>query len=260
MSERPRLGIFKFTSCDGCQVSILNLEDDLLELAERFDIAHFLEASSRVEDGPYDVALIEGSITTERDVERIRRIRENTAQLITIGACATAGGIQALRNVADLAEWREHVYPHPEWIEVLATSTPIREHVKVDYEIHGCPVDKLQVLRVISRALLGAEPDLPGASVCLECKRKGNVCVMVARQIPCMGPVTRAGCGAICPSMGRDCYACFGPADDTNVGALADRLAALGLRRRSVARKLRGITGYSPEFRRVADHLENRDG
>lgn len=259
MSDRPRLAVFKFTSCDGCQVSILNLEDELLEIAERFDVAHFLEASSRVEDGPYDLALVEGSISTERDIDRIQRIRESSAQLITIGACATTGGIQALRNVADAGEWRRHVYPSPEWIDALPTCTPISEHVRVDYEIHGCPVDKLQVLRVISRALLGAQPDLPGASVCLECKRRGNVCVMVARQIPCMGPVTRAGCGAICPSMGRDCYACFGPADDPNVEPLADRFAELGMRRRSVARKLRGITGYSREFRRVADRLESRD-
>ena len=260
MSRRPRLAVFKFTSCDGCQLSILNLEDELLELAERFDVAHFLEASSRREDGPYDVALVEGSISTPHDAERIRRIRENSVCLITIGACATAGGIQALRNVADLAEWKSHVYPHPEWVEALATSTPIRDHVSVDYEIHGCPVAGPQVLRVLSRALLGAQGDLPGTSVCMECKRRGTVCVMVARGIPCMGPVTRAGCGAICPSLGRDCYACFGPADDANPEPLADRMAALGVRRRSVARKLRGITGYSPEFRRMADHLENRRG
>jgi len=259
MSERPRLGIFKFTSCDGCQVSILNLDAQLIELAERFDVAYFAEASSRLEDGPYDVALVEGSVSTEHEIEQIRRIRAGAAQLITIGACATSGGIQALRNVASMAEWLEQSYPHPKWIDALEKSTPISAHVPVDYEIHGCPVDKLQVLRVLSRALLGATPDLPGSSVCLECKRQGNVCVLVARQMPCMGPVTRAGCGAICPSMGRDCYACFGPTDDPNVDALADQLLALGLRRRNVARRFRGITGNEPAFRRLADRLENRD-
>lgn len=259
MNERPRLAVFKFASCDGCQVSVLNLEEAFLELAERFEVALFLEASSRSDDGPYDVALVEGSITTPADAERICRIRERTRTLITIGACATAGGIQALRNVADVAEWRRHVYPRPEWIEALATSTPIAEHVRVDHQIHGCPVNPEQVLRVLTRALLGTRPDLPGASVCLECKRRGNVCVMVAKDIPCMGPVTRAGCGAICPSLGRDCYACFGPSDDPNGEQLAQRFLTLGLRRRSVARRFRGLEGWSPAFRRVADRLEGRD-
>lgn len=259
MSPRPRLGVFKLTSCDGCQVSLLNLDEAFLELAERFEVAFFLEASSRSDEGPYDVALVEGSISTAHDAERIRRIRERSRTLVSIGACATAGGIQALRNVADVAEWRRHVYPHPEWIDTLATSTPIAEHVPVDHEIHGCPVDPGQVLRVLTRALLGTTPDLPGGSVCLECKARGNVCVMVARGVPCMGPVTRAGCGAICPSLGRDCYACFGPSEDPNGEALAQRFATLGLRRRSVARRFRSLAGHHPEFRRVADRLEGRD-
>lgn len=260
MSARPRVAVFKFASCDGCQVSILNLEDELITLAEHLDFAFFLEASSRAEPGPYDVALVEGSVTTEHDARRIRSIREQTGTLITIGACATAGGIQALRNVADVEQWKRDVYPRPEWIQALPTSTPISDHVEVDYEIHGCPVDNRQVLRVLSRALLGTTPDLPGSSVCLDCKRRGTVCVMVARGIPCMGPVTRSGCGGLCPAMGRDCYGCFGPAEDANVEPLADRFRELGLRRRGVARKLRGITGHSPAFRRMADHLEGRDG
>jgi len=256
--ERPRLAVFKFASCDGCQVSILNLEKELLDLAERFQIVHFLEASSHVEPGPYDVVLVEGSVTTPADAERIQRIRAEARTLITIGACATTGGIQALRNIADAEEMKRHVYPHPEWIETLATSTPIASHVKVDHEIHGCPVNKDQVLRVLTRALLGSTPDLPGASVCLECKRAGNVCVMVAKGIPCMGPVTRAGCGAICPSMGRDCYACFGPTDDPNPDALAHQLGEMGIPAPDVARRFRGVAGWSKEFRTVADRLEKR--
>lgn len=258
-APRPRLGVFKFASCDGCQVAILNLEDELLPLSERVEIAFFLEASSRAEPGPYDVALVEGSITTAADAERIRSIRDATRTLITIGACATSGGIQALRNQADVEEWKRHVYPHPDWIEALPTSTPISEHVKVDYQIHGCPVDKHQVLRVLLRFLLGAGPDLSGASVCLECKRKGNVCVLVAKGSPCMGPVTRAGCGALCPSLGRDCYACFGPADDPNPEALVGRFHGLGLTRQAAALRLRSITGYRAEFRELADRLEGRD-
>jgi coenzyme F420-reducing hydrogenase gamma subunit len=256
--SRPRLAVFKFASCDGCQVQIFNLEGALLPLLERFDVAFFLEASSRIEPGPYDVALVEGSITTPADAERIRRVRDESRTLVTIGACATSGGIQALRNGADVAEWKRHVYPHPEWLEILASSTPISEHVKVDHEIQGCPIDGGQVLRVLLRALLGAQPDLPGESVCLECKRRGNVCVTVSRGVPCMGPVTRAGCGALCPSMGRDCYACFGPCDDPNPESLAAHFQRIGLSRRAVALRLRSIAGYRPEFRRLADRLEGR--
>ncbi len=256
--ERPRLAVFKFASCDGCQLSLLNLDEKLLELTDRFHVAFFLEATSHVEEGPYDVALVEGSITTAADQQRIRRVRESARTLVTIGACATSGGIQALRNRASVDAWKDAVYPHPEWLETLATSTPISENVKVDVEIQGCPVSGAQVLRVLTRLLLGAAPDLPGASVCLECKRAGNVCVMVARGIPCLGPVTRAGCGAICPSLGRDCYACFGPAQDPNPASLAAWLEAEGLPRRDVARRLRGINGWRREFREIADRLEGR--
>ena len=260
MSARPRLAVFKFASCDGCQVSILNLDEALLALSERVDIAFFPEATSRSEPGPYDVALVEGSITTRADIERIRAVREQSRTLITIGACATSGGIQALRNLADIEDWKRQVYPHPEWIDTLDTSTPIAEHVRVDAAIHGCPVDKGQVLRVLLRALLGAAPDLSGASVCMECKRAGHACVVVTRAMPCLGPVTRAGCGAICPGMGRDCYACFGPSDDPNGEALVSQLMQLGLSRRDVALRLRGVAGWRPEFRKLADRLEGRDG
>lgn len=257
-APRPRLGVFKFASCDGCQLSLLNLEDELLLLSERVEIAHFLEATSRVDEGPLDVALVEGSVTTAHDVERIRAVRERTAVLVTIGACATSGGIQALRNLADVEEWKAHVYPHPEWISALPTSTPISDHVKVDHQIQGCPVNGTQVLRVLGRLLLGAAPDLPVASVCMECKRRGNPCVIVTRGIPCLGPVTRAGCGALCPSLGRDCYACFGPAADPNPLSLVRSFEAAGMSQADAARRLRGINGWRREFRELADRLEGR--
>jgi sulfhydrogenase subunit delta len=260
VTEKPRLAVFKFASCDGCQLSILNLEDELLALAERVEIANFLEASSRVDaEGPWDVTLVEGSITTAHDAERILDIRERSRLLITIGACATSGGIQALRNVADVEAWKQTVYPHPEWIRALATSTAIAEHVRVDHEIQGCPVNKDQVLRVLARLLLGSKPDLPLASVCIECKRRGNPCVLVSRGVPCMGPVTRAGCGAICPSLGRDCYGCFGPAADPNPASLIHSFEAAGLSRIDAVRRLRHINGWRREFRDLADRLE-RDG
>jgi coenzyme F420-reducing hydrogenase gamma subunit len=259
--RRPRLAVFKFASCDGCQLQILNLEDELLQLLDRVELATFLEASSRAEtEGQWDVTLVEGSVTTAADAERIRRIRERSARLVTIGACATSGGIQALRNLADVEEWKRHVYPRPEWIDALATSTPISAHVPVDAEIQGCPIDKQQVLRVLVRFLLGTEPDLPTASVCLECKRRGNPCVLVAKGLPCLGPVTRAGCGAICPGLGRDCYGCFGPAADPNPASLVRQLEANGLSRADAVRRLRHVNGWRREFRALADELEGREG
>lgn len=254
--RRPRLAVHKFASCDGCQLQLLNLEDELLPLAERVEIAHFLEASSHVEPGPWDVSLVEGSVTTAHDAERIVRIREDSAVLVTIGACATAGGVQALRNDADLEEWKAHVYPEPRWLETLATSTPISAHVKVDHEIQGCPVSGAQVLRVLLRLLLGTQPDLAVHAVCIECKRRGATCVLVTRSLPCLGPVTRAGCGALCPALGRDCYGCFGPADDPNPEALAAQLRRLGHSAADVARRFRGIYNAATPFRRVAGALE----
>jgi coenzyme F420-reducing hydrogenase gamma subunit len=257
---RPRIAVFKFASCDGCQLQLLNLEHELLALSERIDIVHFLEATSRVEEGPYDISFVEGSITTEADAERIRAVREASRQLVTIGACATSGGIQHLRNTADVEAWKAAVYPRPDEVAALATSTPISEHVSVDAELQGCPVNPDQLVQLIARALLSAAPELPGASVCLECKRQGNVCVVVTKGLPCMGPVTRAGCGALCPSLGRDCYACFGPSEQPNATAQARLLASQGETPRRVAQRFRGINGQRREFRRMADHLEGRDG
>ncbi len=264
-SSRPRLAVFKFASCDGCQLSVLNLEDELLALGRALDIAYFPEASSHREEGPFDIALVEGSVTTPEDARRIVRVREQSRTLITIGACATAGGLQALRNWADAEAFKRAVYPSPDYIASLSTSTPISEHVRVDVELWGCPIDKRQLLAVLTDLLGGIPPRLPTHSVCLECKRRGNVCVMVARGIPCLGPVTRTGCGAICPGMGRDCYGCFGPAEGSpqgpglppNCSALArqfhERLDLIPL---DVVRRFRGITGYLRPFKDVSDAWE----
>ncbi|MFN8644914.1 MAG: oxidoreductase, partial [Candidatus Binatia bacterium] len=146
---RPRLAVVKFASCDGCQLQLLNAEDELLTLTRVVDIAYFPEARRRQRSGPYDVALVEGSITTPADAERLQRLRAESRTLITIGVCATAGGVQALRNWADVEEYKRAVYPHPDWITALATSTPIAAHVPVDYELWGCPVDTDQLLAVL---------------------------------------------------------------------------------------------------------------
>jgi coenzyme F420-reducing hydrogenase gamma subunit len=224
MPDKPKLAVFKFASCDGCQLSLLDLESELLALGDRLHIAYFLEASRAQLEGPYDLTLVEGSITTPHDRERIQEVRRLSRRLVSIGACATTGGIQALRNFADVSEFKRIVYASPEYISTLATSTPIADHVHVDFELQGCPINKHQLLEVIIAFLHGRTPNVAAYSVCVECKRRGNTCVLVARGTPCLGPVTHAGCGALCPSYERGCYGCYGPADTTNTGSLRHAL------------------------------------
>ena len=258
--HRPRLAVFKFASCDGCQLSLLSLEEELLALADRLEIVYFLEATSRMEPGPYDVVLVEGSITTAVDSARIRQVRREAKFLVTIGACATAGGIQALRNWADSAELLQAVYASPEYIHTLATSTAISQHVPVDFELRGCPINKQQLLEVLISLLAGRRPRTPVHSVCLECKRRGTVCVMVAQGSVCLGPVTHDGCGAICPAYNRGCYGCYGPAQQANVDSLTCQFQAAGISRESLVRSLRGsFNGYAPEFRAAGDRLESEN-
>jgi sulfhydrogenase subunit delta len=248
MSALPTLAVWKFASCDGCQLTLLDCEDELLTLAGEVRIAHFLEATSAVSPGPYDLSLVEGSITTEADAARIQEVRAQSKFLVTVGACATSGGIQALRNFADVEEYRSVVYPHPEYIESLATSTAISAHVPVDLELRGCPIDRRQLLEVISAFLAGRRPDVPDTSVCTECKRRGLTCVMVAEGTACLGPITHAGCGALCPAVDRGCYGCFGPMTRANVPAMVNLLRAGGMTSRSVDLVLSTFTVAAPPY------------
>lgn len=248
MDTRPRLAVWKFASCDGCQLSLLDCEDELLALAEVVRIAHFAEASSAMEAGPYDLSLVEGSITTPADAQRIREVRRQSRFLVTIGACATAGGIQALRNFAEVKEYLAVVYAQPQYIETLATSTPIAAHVPVDFELRGCPIDKRQLLEVITAFLAGRKPAIPAYSVCIECKRRGNVCVMV-QGTPCLGPVTHAGCGALCPAYRRGCYGCYGPMETPDTAMLARQWAAMGVPARDIRRAFHTFNAWAPGFR-----------
>lgn len=251
----PTVAVYKFSSCDGCQLSILNLEDELLDLAGAIEIAFFLEATSRVLPGPYDVAIVEGSITTPHEVERIGEIRRDAKILIALGTCATAGGIQALKNYSKVTDLAQMVYPHPEYLHTLETSTPITEHVKVDMELWGCPVNKYQVVEVIAALLQKRKPMLPTHAVCLDCKRKGYACVLVDSGILCLGPVTRTGCGALCPTSGRGCYGCFGPSPDANLPALVPVLQSLEKQPGETLRLLRHISSYAPKFREAANAI-----
>lgn len=254
--QKPRLAVFKFASCDGCQLSLLDAEDELLAVAGEVEIAYFVEARSRALDGPYDVTLVEGSVTTEEEVERIYEVRSQSKFLVTIGACAIAGGIQSLRNWRDVNDFIRIVYATPDYIDTLQTSAPISEYVHVDFELRGCPINKHQLLEVITSLLIGRQPHLPSHSVCLECKRRGTVCVTVAQKIPCLGPVTQTGCGAICPAYNRGCYGCYGPMEAPNTDALGHQFLQLGATPGEVVRLFRSFNGYSDAFRLASDKFE----
>ena len=248
MTDKPKLAVWKFASCDGCQLSLLDCEDELLTVADHITIANFPEASRAVLEGPYDLSLVEGSITTPHDQDRIQDVRRQSKTLITIGACATAGGIQALRNYVDVKDYTNIVYANPEYISTLNTSTPISAHVTVDYELHGCPINKGQLLEVINAFLNGRKPNIAAYSVCIECKKRSTPCLAVTKGIPCLGPVTRAGCGAICPAYNRGCFGCYGPMEASNSLTLSARLLAQGMTEPEAERLFKTYNAAEPAF------------
>jgi coenzyme F420-reducing hydrogenase gamma subunit len=255
-AAKPTLAVWKFSSCDGCQLSVLDLEDELLTLAGAIEIAYFLEARRQTIQGPYDLSLVEGSITTPDDAQRIQMVREQSRRLVTIGACATSGGIQALRNFAEVEEFLSAVYASPEYVSTLDTSTPISDHVHVDFELQGCPINKRQLLEVISAFLNERRPAISSSSVCMECKRRGNVCVMVAHGTPCLGPVTHAGCGALCPSYDRGCYGCYGPMQTPNTDSLSGWLRGLGVEDPDLVRIYRTFNANAAPFKEASEANE----
>lgn len=257
-SHKPKLAVWKFASCDGCQLSLLDCEEELLSVAKAVEIAYFPEARRAVVKGPYDLSLVEGSITTPHDAERIHKIRRSSKTLVTIGACATSGGIQAIRNFTDVNDYIPVVYAHPEYIQTLKNSTPISEHVFVNFELRGCPINKMQLLEVVNAFLNGRRPNVSPYSVCMECKSAGKVCVMVAHGTPCLGPMTHAGCGALCPEYHRGCYGCFGPKEEANAASLGswfqDRYKMTDP---ELVRTFRGFNAYSDAFRKESEAHDN---
>jgi coenzyme F420-reducing hydrogenase gamma subunit len=237
-------------------LSLLDAEDELLGVAAAVDIVYFPEASRTMLKGPYDIGLVEGSITTHHDAERIQQVRRQCRTLITIGACATAGGIQALRNWKDVDEFIRVVYATPQYISTLKMSTPIAEHVPVDFELRGCPINKHQLIELIIAMLAGRKPNIPAYSVCIECKRRGTVCVVVARSVACLGPVTQAGCGALCPSFDRGCYGCYGPMESPNTGSLTNQFRILGQSDQQIAQSFRSYNAWAWQFRKASEECE----
>ena len=259
-TDKPTLAVWKFASCDGCQLTLLDCEEALLPLAGAVQIAYFLEATRATVEGPYDLSIIEGSITTPHDVERIAQIRARSRFMVSIGACATAGGIQALRNFANVDEFMAIVYATPAYISTLRESTPPSAHVRIDYELQGCPPNPDQLLDVIAAFLQQRRPAIAADSVCMECKRRGNVCVMVAHGTPCLGPNTHAGCGALCPTYHRGCYGCFGPMETPNTASLAGWLHGHGQGNHELVRLYRSIYAGSPRFRAESEARAQESG
>ncbi|HEX2907330.1 MAG TPA: hypothetical protein VHO69_10750 [Phototrophicaceae bacterium] len=255
--HKPKLAVWKFASCDGCQLSLLDCEDELLAVASEVEIAYFPEATRAIARGPYDISLVEGSITTPHDAARIHQIRKNSKFLVTIGACATAGGIQALRNFQDVEKLIKAVYATPAYIEALEKSTPIADHVFVDFQLRGCPVNKYQLVEVLSAYLNGRKPNTPSYSVCVECKQRGTPCVMVAQGMPCLGPVTHAGCNALCPSYNRGCFGCFGPMETPNTASLSAQWQKMGVTAPDIVRAFRSFNAYADAFRKESEVYEH---
>lgn len=257
---KPKIAVWKFTSCDGCQLSLLDCEDELLTIAGAVDIAYFMEATKRQIPGPYDISIVEGSISTPDEQMRIVEVRKQSKLVITLGACATAGGIQALRNFADVKEFAAHVYASPEHLQTLNETLPISHYIKVDFELRGCPINKKQLIEVLSAFLQKRKPRIPNESVCVECKLKENVCILVAHNEPCLGPVTHAGCDALCPSYNRGCFGCYGPKDQANGESLAKWLSEnKHISNDIIVEKFRSFNAWSDPFKEVSLKYEEKN-
>lgn len=253
--DKLRVAIHKFSSCDGCQLAILNLGEPLLELAQWVDFIHFAELGVLAPEAQVDVSFVEGSISTPDDLERIRQVRVLSARVVSIGACATAGGIQALRNEMTGSTWVNSIYPHAQFLRYLPNSTAIAQHIRVDFELWGCPITSAQIIHAMQSLAHGHLPWPERESVCLACKRSDAVCVLITQQAACLGPVTRSGCGALCPRGGRACYGCFGPSEGPNTGALTNRFAGFGMLNDEIARRFRLINNAAPAFHEAAQSV-----
>ncbi len=253
-SSKIRLAVWKLASCDGCQLQLFNLEDQFMALSDIVTFAYFPEGFRSPASGRFDLSLVEGSVTTPHDEARIHRIRRVSRMVVAMGACATAGGIQALRNFNAVRQWMDIVYPRPELVETLKKSTPLSDHIRVDLELRGCPINGSQLMAVIAACSRGCKPRLPTYSLCMECKQAGHVCVTVAGGIACMGPVTQAGCGALCPGFGRGCYGCFGPCDTANTAALHHIWRErLGLSEKRIRHAFQGVNAWAHPFRQESE-------
>ena len=225
--SKPKVGIFGFTGCGGCQLEILNLEDQLLDLIGAIEIVHFTEAITEFSD-TYEIALVEGSITTEHGVERIKKIGDIAKIVVAMGSCAVNGGLNCMKNLYGLEKAKDLVYGEKkDWIDSIEVK-PVDAYINVDYYARGCPPNRFEIVDIVRSLIVGRKPEIPSYPVCIECKRNGNTCVYDLGK-SCLGPVTRAGCDSRCPNSVDGCEGCRGPVDDPNMNAQKDLLAEHGL-------------------------------
>lgn len=254
VSARPKIAVHKFSSCDGCQLALINDAVSLLQLATMVDVVHFAEAGPLDEFAEVDLAIIEGSVNTKHDIHRLETIREKAKYIMAVGACAITGGIQALRNYQSaqgLLNWQHDVYPQDTDVIIeqdLATAKPIKDYVAVDFEMPGCPISSPQILHAIRSILFGVEPEKNVDPVCVSCKHAGVTCVMVAKGEPCLGPVVANGCEALCPKLGRGCYGCYGASKYANMDAMTTKLKELGLNDLQIKEKFKFINSQDNGF------------
>lgn len=252
MKEKIKIGVFKFTGCSGCQMELLRLEEEFLTLLQFLDVEYWAMVSSKEFKDKLDVSFVEGSISTPWEVEEIKNIRERSKLLVALGDCAVTGCLPSIRNWIDQNEAEKAVYEHPEWIESVRLLS-ISEHVPVDILLPGCPPHRRTFLEVVKAALMEVNPQLRGHSVCVECKLNDNACLLTAEGLPCMGPVTKAGCGAICPSLNRICENCYGAMSDSNARSLAQIFEEEGLSKDDIIRKFRKYAGMTSELKEEAE-------
>ncbi len=235
---KPTVAFFDFASCEGCQLALLNCEDQLLDLLDQVELVEFREALSE-KAARYDVAFIEGSIHREQDVDRLRGIRARSQYLVALGACACNGNVQARSNFVSPAENFKVVYGEearnrvqidpedwPLWAHTRVRS--VHEVVKVDFFLRGCPMEPREFLHLVKALLTGQTPHFPANPVCVECKKNGNECVY-DRGLACLGPIAYGGCHAICVNQGHLCDACRGLLPYANVEAHRQQMRQMGI-------------------------------
>jgi coenzyme F420-reducing hydrogenase gamma subunit len=227
MAAKPKVAIFDFTGCEGCELNQLNFEDQLLDILAHVDIVEWREAMDGRAD-QYDIAFVEGSLSTPECINRINEIRRRTRVLVALGACAVNGGVNGLKNTRPIEEVRQEVYGDQKYLFPTLPALPLSAAVKVDYNVRGCPMTQIEFLKVFTALVMGKDPIEPDHAVCVDCKLNEFECVY-ARGMICLGPVTRAGCEAQCPGVGQYCTGCRGLVTDPNLAGMEEILVEHGL-------------------------------
>ncbi|MFA4890456.1 MAG: hypothetical protein WC587_02370 [Candidatus Paceibacterota bacterium] len=244
---KPKIAIYDFTDCEGCEVKLVSLREKLLLLENKVDIVNWRLGQERFEPGPYDITIIEGTPITQHEIDLLKELRENSKVIVALGACAALGGVPAIMPEKDRKMWYEKIYSsqyHPRGVDAL----PLSAHVKVDFSIHGCPVDEDHVVKVLEELLSGKTPSYRGYSTCFECKQAGNKCRIAEEDKPCLGPITQGGCKAVCVSGGSPCYGCFGVREEANIPAMIKTLERVA-DKETIERYLTMFHSRSREFK-----------